>query len=331
MQMNVMITSAGRRTTLVRAFQEATQRRRGTLFAGDIDGLAPALYVADRPIGLRRVTDPEFIPHLLSVVERNGIRLVVPTIDSELMALAHSSAEFARVGCQALISDPELVHIASDKWETARVFGERGVRVPRSWLPDSLPARELPDKLFLKPRDGSASQHTFRTRKSELGEVLPRVPNPIIQEEIVAPEVTIDAFLDLRGRPIHYVPRLRIRAIGGESIQGVTLADDDLRDWTLRVLAIVPSLGGRGPVTLQAFLTPEGPVFSEINPRFGGGFPLTLQAGGHYPEWTMSMVEGHEVTPRIGDYQRDLFMTRSYTEFFTEEPLWKASVGSSST
>jgi carbamoyl-phosphate synthase large subunit len=157
------------------------------------------------------------------------------------------------------------------------------------------------------------------------------VPHPIIQEEIVAPEVTIDALLDLSGRPIHYVPRLRIRALAGESIQGVTIADDELRAWILSVLNVVSSLGGRGPVTLQAFLTPEGPVFSEINPRFGGGFPLTLQAGGRYPEWILTMLEGGELATRIGEYQRDLYMTRSYTEIFTEEPLWRGSVAWSST
>jgi carbamoyl-phosphate synthase large subunit len=329
--MNVMITSAGRRTTLLRAFLEAAHRRGGKVFGGDIDALAPALSLADQPIGLRRVRDPEFIPDLLRVVERHGIRLLVPTIDSELMVLAEAAPAFARVGCQALISAPELVRVASDKWETACIFRERGIRVPRSWLPETLEEGRLPDSLFLKPRDGSASQHTYRAERSRLHEVLPRVPHPIIQEEIIAPEVTIDALLDLCGRPIHYVPRLRIRAVGGESIQGVTLADDDLREWILRVLAVVSALGGRGPVTLQAFLTPEGPVFLEINPRFGGGFPLTLAAGGQYPEWLLAMLEGREVPPRLGAYKRNLYMTRSYTEIFTEKPLWQASVGSSST
>jgi carbamoyl-phosphate synthase large subunit len=159
MRMNVMVTSAGRRTTLLRAFLEATHRRGGKVCAGDIDGLAPALYLADQAIGLRPVRDPEFIAHLLGVVEKQGIRLLVPTIDSELRVLAESAPAFARLGCQALISAPELVRVASDKWETARVFGERGIRVPRSWLPEMVADAELPASLFLKPRDGSASLH----------------------------------------------------------------------------------------------------------------------------------------------------------------------------
>jgi carbamoyl-phosphate synthase large subunit len=76
-------------------------------------------------------------------------------------------------------------------------------------------------------------------------------------------------------------------------------------------------------VTLQAFLTDEGPLLSEINPRFGGGFPLTLAAGGDYPEWIMQMLEGRCVPPRLGDYEVDLYMTRYHAELIGQKPLWR--------
>jgi carbamoyl-phosphate synthase large subunit len=320
---NVLITSAGRRTSLLAAFKAAAHRRGGQVFAGDLDGLAPALYLADAGFRLPRVSDAGYLETLLELVERHRIALIVPTIDPELPLLAGAAGTFADRGCHVLISRRELIQAAGDKWETVRLFGHRDVRVPASWLPEQLPSAGLPDRLFVKPRAGSASQHTYRTRRAQLADALPRVPHPIIQEEIEAPEVTIDALLDFEGRPLHYVPRLRLRTVGGESIQGVTIGDRDLRDWMIRVLEITAAMGAQGPITLQAFLTDEGPILSEVNPRFGGGFPLCLAAGGDYPEWIMQMLEGKRLAPRIGEYRANLYMTRYYREIITDKPLWR--------
>ncbi|MCL6472824.1 MAG: ATP-grasp domain-containing protein [Firmicutes bacterium] len=324
--MNVLLTSAGRRTSLLEAFKEAVYQRGGKVFAGDIDGLAPSLYLADQGFKLPKAKSPEYIPCLLELIEKHKIRLIVPTIDTELPALSAASAEFKKRGCTALVSSEELVAISGDKWRSVKTFGERGLRVPRSWLPEEIAPENqtnLPESLFIKPRDGSASQNTYRVSRSSLTSLLTQVPNPIIQEDIDSPEITIDALLDLNGRIIHFVPRLRIRTLAGESIQGVTIADTKIRSWLIQALDVIASLGGRGPITLQAFLTEGGPTISEVNPRFGGGFPLTLAAGGNYPEWILEMLEGKDVSPRLGEYKKGLYMTRYYVEIFKEEPLWQ--------
>lgn len=320
--MNVLLTSAGRRTSLLAAFRAAARRRGGQALAGDMDGLAPALYLADQAVRLPRVTHPDYLPALLAAVEGHGIRLIVPTIDTELPVLAAAAPQFARQGCVVLVSGPRLVRVAGDKWKTAGLFRACGVRVADSWLPGHLHRAELPPRLYVKPRHGSASQHNYRVHRDDLPGVLPHVPRPIIQAEVHAPEITVDALLDLAGCPVHCVPRLRLRTVGGESIQGVTIRDDDLRPWLLQVLAVVSRLGGRGPVTLQAFCTPDGPLLSEVNPRFGGGFPLTLAAGGDYPEWILTMLEGGTVQPCFGAYRCPLYMTRHYVEQFPTAPLW---------
>ena len=144
-------------------------------------------------------------------------------------------------------------------------------------------------------------------------------PNPVRVGVAAFDELTgtIDALIDFDGNPVHYVPRLRIRTLAGESIQGVTISDENLGDWILELLHAVSGMGGRGAVTLQAFLTPEGPVFSEINPRFGGGFPLAQEAGGRYPEWILQLLEGKAIPAKIGEYERGLHMTRYFSEEFT--------------
>jgi len=77
-------------------------------------------------------------------------------------------------------------------------------------------------------------------------------------------------------------------------------------------------MGARGPITIQAFLTGRGPVLTGINPRFGGGFPLALAAGGDYPAWILALLRGEPVPPRLGQYRRGLFITRPFTEMFLE-------------
>ncbi len=321
--MNVILTSAGRRTTLLKAFKAASNQRGGKVFAGDIDGLAPALFLADGAIKLPTVLGNNYIPFLLETVKQYDIRVIVPTIDTELLILAENAHEFKKAGCVPLISSREAVRITGDKWETVTLFKEKGIRVPHSWLPEHVAGDSLPGSIFIKPRNGSASRDTYHLQIDRLEQFLPQVPNPIIQEAIKGEEITIDALLDLQGNPLHYVPRLRIKTIGGESVEGVTISDRKLRDWILEVLRITAEIGGQGPITVQAFLTEDGPVLSEINLRFGGGIPLTLMSGGNYAEWVLQMVEGKKVPPRIGEYAVNQYMSRYYVEHFTQEPAWQ--------
>jgi carbamoyl-phosphate synthase large subunit len=193
--------------------------------------------------------------------------------------------------------------------------------MPVTWLPEN-PIASLPAQVFLKPRDGSASINAYPCHRDDLQRMLPLVPNPMVQEFMTGPEITIEAFLDFHGRPIHFVPRERIRTLGGESIQGVTLGNSDLEAWCARVLDVCGRRGARGPLALQAFLTNRGPRLTEINPRFGGGFPLTLAAGGDYPAWILALQRGETLPPRLGQYRRGLYMTRFYTEIFLETLPW---------
>lgn len=288
-----------------------------------MDPLAPTLYLADHATRLPLTSDLEYINALCDVVQQHRIDLIVPTIDTELEVLARHRRRLEELGCIPLVSSVELIEVTRDKFQTVQTFGDKGIRVPVSWLPSDLADHELPPRLFIKPRRGSASQHTYKTDRHTLDALLTIVPDPIVQELVEAPEVTVDALLDLDGRPLHYVPRLRIRTLAGESIQGLTIDDEPFRDWLIGVLEQVSKMGGIGPVTLQMFLTEPEPTLSEINPRFGGGFPLANAAGGHYPEWIVAMRRGETVAPCFGAYRVGLYMTRAHREMFVEETMWK--------
>ncbi|OPZ49708.1 MAG: carbamoyl phosphate synthase-like protein [Firmicutes bacterium ADurb.BinA052] len=320
--MNVLITCAGRRTSLLSEFVKAARRREGIVAAADTDALAPAVMLADTAVRMPPLRDSSYISVLEGAIRDMHADLVVPTIDTELLLLATYKERLERNGCTVLVSASNLVEILRDKFVMASVFSRHGIRVPACWVPGSINASDLPDALFVKPRDGSASKHVYRLRRSQLDAVLPMVPSPMVQEEIQGPEITVDGLLDMAGRCVHYVPRRRVKTLAGESVQSVTIDDSDIREWLLAVFGILGSMGGIGPMTVQAFLTDDGPVLSEINPRFGGGVPLAFAAGGHYPEWILQMLGGEHVESRIGEYTKGLWMTRHHIEVFTERPLW---------
>ena len=320
--MNILLTSAGRRTSLVLAFQEAARPSGARVLAADLDPLAPACALADGAFRVPRVTEGSYVSALLRLVREHDVGLIVPTIDTELPILAEHGEAFQAEGALVVVSKPGFVALCRDKWNTFQAFQAKGIAVPASWLPGPKEPPALPEQLFLKPRDGSASAHAYACDRQDLARLLPLVPNPIIQERLDGTEITIDALLDFQGHPIHYVPRERIRTLGGESIQGVTLDLPEVDAWVERVLEICARLGAQGPITMQAFLTGQGPVLTEINPRFGGGFPLALAAGGDYPSWIMALQRGETLQPSLGQYRRGLYMTRYYTEIFMESLPW---------
>jgi carbamoyl-phosphate synthase large subunit len=318
---NVLLSCAGRRGSLVKAFRSRCERRNGCVVASDADGLAPSLFLAHKAAVTPPLCDPAYSEALLRLVREHRIGLLVPTIDTELPLLAELDGDLRKAGCSAAVSSAPFISICADKWLTYLEFSAAGIRMPRSWLPDDLKPASAAGPLFVKPRDGSASRDTFETDGARLNETLSRVPNAIIQERVSGQEITVDALTDFNGRLVHYVPRLRIRTLGGESIQGVTLADAEFREWLTNVLEVCLEMGAAGPLTLQFFKTDDGPVLSEINPRFGGGFPLSLAAGADYPEWLMQMVEGRTIDAAIGHYRAGLYMTRYYHDEFVSEPV----------
>lgn len=322
--MNALLTCAGRRVSLLKEFARAVHKRNGIIAAADVDALAPTVLLADVAVRMPPLHDTDYIAHLEEIVTELQIHLIVPTIDIELLLLASNRDRLSRLGCTTLVSAGSLITILRDKYATARLFAENGISVPSSWIPETIDMEVLPKRVIVKPRDGSASKHIYRIDKTQLDAILPMVPNPMVQEIIEGPEITIDGLLDLEGCCVHYVPRLRAKVLAGESVESVTLDDTDMEEWLLAVFEVLGRMGGMGPITIQAFLTGNGPVLSEVNPRFGGGVLLAFAAGGHYPEWILQMLEGKPTPSRIGDYKKGLWMTRHHVEIFTEQPPWNA-------
>ena len=307
----VLFTCAGQRVDIVTAFKRAG----ATTIAADVDPLAPALYHADRHAIVPRITDPLYLGTLAELVEENDVRLIVPLNDLELPLLARARAE---LGALVPLPDADVVDAVSDKYFAFVLFGRRGIPSPPSWLPEDLPeVVEYP--VLVKARIGFGSRHIYRANdREELDFHLARTPvASMVQRFCAGEEFSIDVLCGMDGRCLNAIPRTMIQSKGGESIKGMTIKDWDLIEFARTVAEALPL---RGPANVQVFRDADGRIeVTDVNPRFGGAFPLPLAAGSRYPELALELAEGGRPEPRVGDFREGVVMTRYFSHLLLVE------------
>ena len=303
----VLFTCAGQRVDIVAAFRRAGART----VAVDLNPLAPALYHADVHELVPAVHDAAYVFALRALVERYGLSLVVPLTDLDHGVLARGREELG--GALVLLPAPEVVDALADKWLAHELFVERGIGSPSTWLPGALP-EELSFPLLVKARRGFGSRGIYRCAdRSELEFFLRYTEHDsMVQAVCAGEEFSIDVFCDLESRCLNAVPRTMIESKGGESIKGMTIRDDELIEVGCRVAETLQLVG---PANIQCFREPDGVhLVTDINPRFGGGFPLPTAAGSRYPELALALAAGERPEPRLGDFREGLVMTRFFSE-----------------
>lgn len=315
----VLFTSAGRRIELIEAFTRAAKSLglKPIWHTTDVERDIAAGFVADCKHHVPKITSRDYIPALLRIVRREKIDLLIPLIDSDLPKLARAREAFARAKCGALISSEKIVRTCRDKMRTFKFLSEHGIDTPQTWTPEELGHRRRHRfPYFLKPKFGSASKGNFIVRDAEtLKAFAPTVPNVIIQEFVKGVEHTLDVYTGYDGRPRCVVPRIRIEVRGGEVTKAQTVKHQGIMETGRRV---AETLGGCvGLITIQLILTPAGRIrVIEVNPRFGGGVPLAIQAGANFPKWLLAEWLGRKPRIRLDHFQDGLMMLRYHQSFF---------------
>jgi len=303
----VLFTCAGQRVDIVGAFKRAG----ATTIAADANPLAPALYEADGHALVPRIDDPGYLPALRALVQEHDVRLIVPLTDLDQVLLARSREELS--DALVLLPDAETVERLADKYLAHVLFEERGLASPPTWLPGNVPD-DAAFPLLVKARHGFGSRHIYRAAdRAQLGFFLGYTPvESIVQACLGGEEFSIDVFCDLDGRCLNAIPRTMIESKGGESIKGMSIKDEILIELARDV---AESLGIVGPANIQCFREADGTHFiTDINTRFGGGFPLPLAAGGRYPELALALARGERPEPRLGDFREGIVMTRFFSD-----------------
>lgn len=321
-EVGVLFTCIGRRVSLLNAFRDAARRLRRTVrfYGTDVTRLSPALQCCDEAFLVERTTHPGYIDQLLSIVEGHHIRLLIPTTDLDLPLLAVHRSRFERLGCRVLVSDPDVIEVCQDKRQTYRFLQRHGFDCPRTLSPSAALAADRKGTLtwpcVLKPWDGSAAKgNTLVHDREELRFYVRRIGNAICQERVEGTEYTCDVYVDSDRRVRCVVPRQRIEVRWGEVSKAWVVRDPRI----MQVVAhLVQHLGaGPGVVTVQLFATEDKALrIIEINPRFGGGVPLAIQAGADFPKWLLQELLGRSPRIAFDGFQDGLVMLRYDSEIW---------------
>jgi carbamoyl-phosphate synthase large subunit len=303
----VLFTCAGQRVDIVAAFARAG----AVTIATDLDPLAPALYHASHRELVPRVDDPGYVDALAQIVARRDVRLIVPLTDLDQGILAGSREALAPA--LVLAPSPDVCTTMGDKYLAHRFFEEHGIDSPRTWLPDDVPD-DVRYPLLVKVREGFGSRHIHHAADpDQLAFFLRYTPvESMVQERCLGEEHSIDVFCDLDGRCLNAIPRSMIQSKGGESIKGMSLQDPELFAHGARV---AETIGIVGPANVQCFREPDGTLpVTDVNPRFGGAFPLPLAAGSRCPQLALALARGERPEPRLGDFRAGVLMTRFFSD-----------------
>jgi len=310
----ILISSVGRRTQLIGCVRESLRALNltGAVLGVDSSRTAPGAYLVDKFFAVPRCDDPEFLPRVLTICKENRVTLLIPTIDTELKLYAAHRNDFAAIGTTVAVSSPETVEICADKVKTHRWLVEHGLPTGRQTTPESLlhNGQGLTFPLMVKPRRGSASIGCARVATPEMLRALSQERSDLLVEEMaLGNEHTINVLVDQRGRCLCAVPHIRLEVRAGEVSKGTTVKHKGLMELATKIAELLP--GAYGALNIQCFLGPTGSLqVTEINARFGGGYPLAHRAGADFLKWMLEELLQRPSSASERDWEDGLTMLR---------------------
>ena len=305
---------------LLRAFRDAMARLgvTGKLVAADRTSACSAFHAADVGELTPSVGRIEYIPSLLDLVAKHRIGLVVPLTDVDLRSLGRQRQKFADAGAVVMIGEEPDVRLCRDKAKTNDLFGQAGLSTIKT-----VSLKEFYDEpfypCFVKPIRGSAgiatavinNEKELRAHVATYGDLL------LVQEYVPGREYTIDIYRDRQGEVRCVVPRQRLAVRAGEVSKGITIKDEELIDTSVKLAGLLGSIWG--VFCAQCRRTEGGPPrFFEVNPRFGGGAPLSIAAGADLPLYLLQEVLGMPITAQVGEFTDRMLMLRYDDALFVQ-------------
>lgn len=311
MKHNILITSAGKRVALTKYFKETLCRffPEAKVFITDMNPeMAPVSYVCDNAFKVPRVTDRDYPEKLMQICEENEVGMIIATIDTELLLLSDLKETFRKKGIHVMVSDRSFVSKCRDKRNTGDFFESHGIRVPKA-----VDKNNPTFPLFAKPFDGSLSTNLhFIKSPDELTREIISDSKLLFMEYIdksVYQEYTVDMYFGKDHKVKSIVPRERIEIRAGEINKGRTVKNEILSFLKEKLGYIEDCVGC---ICVQLFFHPENKdiVGIEINPRFGGGYPLSYNSGANYPELLIREYFLGETIEYHDDWKDGMLMLR---------------------
>ncbi len=321
--MNLLILSVGTRNKLVRYFRK-TFEGTGRIVATDASPLAPALYEADQHYIVPSILDTGYLEYIFQICRKEHIDGVLSLIDPELSLLAENAEAFRAVGIMTLCSSSQLCELSLDKMEMFRWLTDHRYLCAKSWnepegFYKSLDEGEVFWPVFVKPVRGSASLRISKAVDRDMLDMLfSGEENLMIQEYMDGAEIGVDAYVDMiSGETVSVFTKKKLKMRAGETDKSVSFKDPLL--FTL-IECFLKETGFRGPVDIDIFDINGRYYISEVNPRFGGGYPHAHEAGCDHTKLILNNLLGLANPPRIGEYEENIYMMK-YNEVLIKRGL----------
>ena len=299
---------------LLRLFQAALRKSgfTGRVVATDVSPTAPTSHLADAAWYVPPCNSSDFIRVMLDLCRQEHIRLIVPTIDTELATYAAHRPTFEDAGVTVAVSGPKTIAVCADKGLTHKWLTEHNFNTVRQ-----APIQDVLDRpetwefpLIVKPRKGSAGQDVFRVPSHEMLRLAAGTRDDLVVQA-VSPgrEHTLNVYVDRSGRCRCVVPHIRREIRGGEVSKALTVKHRGLMDYARSVAEALPD--AYGPLNIQCFLDASDEIrVIEINARFGGGYPVAQEAGADFPGWLIAEALNRPFEAAFDDWEDNLAMLR---------------------
>lgn len=319
--MNFLILSAGTRNKIVQYFKK-TFCDIGKVIATDMSIIAPAIYEADKYYKVPKITEPGYIDVILDICKRENITAVLSLIDPELSLLAKYENEFQKLGIKVIGSSYELCERSLDKWQMYEWLLKNNYLCAKSYIKkedfySDLENGKISFPVFVKPIRGSASISISKVYDKETIDLMFSCHNGLmIQEFLDGQEIGADVYIDMiSGKVVSIFTKKKLVMRAGETDKSVSFKDEKLFDL---IKEFAEKSGYRGQIDIDIFEIQGKFYISEVNPRFGGGYPHAYECGCDHMQLIKNNLCGIINEDKIGEYAENVYMMK-YNEIMVKQ------------
>lgn len=307
--MNILVLSCGTRNKVMQYFKKELSGK-GILVATDMQKTAPALYEADKQYIVSPITDEGYLDTIYDICKKENINGILSLIDPELSLLSQHEEDFKKLGVTVIGSSYELCERSLDKYEMYKWLVAHNYKCAESFMTfEDFEKSNISYPVFVKPAKGSASIAIAKAEEKETAKLLfKQRDGMMIQEFLRGQEIGADVYIDMiSGKVVSIFTKKKLLMRAGETDKAESFKDDKLFDL---IEKFVNEFGYRGQIDIDIFEIKGEYYFSEVNPRFGGGYPHAYESGCNHMSLIVNNLQGMANEKKIGLYDEGIYMMK---------------------
>ena len=312
--MNILILSSGRRTKLIQYFKE-NLKGIGSLILTDCSELAPSLYFGDQYYIVPPIHEQNYIDCIIDICKKENVKGIFSLIDPEIELISSKRALFESLGIKVFSPETQVADTCYDKYKLYEFCKKNNIKAVNTYNDINTFLADLKEgvihfPVFLKPKHGSASMGIRIINKSDELERFWQKNNCeyIIQEYMTGQEYGVDTYTDILSKEIVSIfikKKIVMRSGETDKAESVKIGKlfDIIQDFSMKLKLF-------GQSDIDVFEKDGEFLISEVNPRFGGGYPLAYECGCNFPQMIIRNLSGIENENATGHYDEGVFMMK---------------------